>query len=138
MFSKDKSPYKTNVGVHFRHERAKDVYPPGYYLHLDPKESFVGMGIWHPDTATQKMIREAIAENLKALKRATGGKFGKAFPLEGDSLKRPPAGFDVDHPLITDLRRKDFIVVRDLSQKELCASRKPSLKFITEAVGMKF
>ncbi len=38
-FSKDKSPYKTNAGVHFRHERAKDVHAPGYYLHLDPKES---------------------------------------------------------------------------------------------------
>ena len=46
-FSKDKSPYKTNAGVHFRHERAKDVHAPGYYLHLDPKESFIGIGIWH-------------------------------------------------------------------------------------------
>ena len=49
-FSKDKSPYKTNVGVHFRHEQAQDAHAPGYYLHLQPRNSFVGGGIWHPDT----------------------------------------------------------------------------------------
>ena len=50
-FSKDKSPYKTNVGIHFRHERAKDAHAPGYYLHIGPGEVFAGGGIWHPDTA---------------------------------------------------------------------------------------
>ena len=53
-FSKDKTAYKTNAGIHFRHERAKDAYAPGFYLHLDPKESFVGVGIWHPDAPTAK------------------------------------------------------------------------------------
>ena len=149
-FSKDKSPYKTNAGVHFRHERAKDVHAPGYYLHLDPKESFIGIGIWHPDTATQKQIREAIVDNPQAWKRAIGGKFAKTFTLEGDSLKRPPIGFPSDHPLIEDLKRKDFIAVADVSRKELCAtdfikvfaktcaSATPFMKFLAGAVGLKF
>ncbi len=149
-FSKDKSPYKTNAGVHFRHERAKDVHAPGYYLHLDPKESFIGIGIWHPGTATQKQIREAIVDNPQAWKRAIGGKFAKTFTLEGDSLKRPPVGFPSDHPLIEDLKRKDFIAVAGVSRKELCAtdfikafaktcaSAKLFMKFLAGAVGLKF
>ena len=48
-FSKDKTPYKTNAGVHFRHQQAKDAHAPGYYLHLQPRKTFVGVGIWHPD-----------------------------------------------------------------------------------------
>src|ERR671922_2157062 len=58
-FSKDKAPYKTNVGVHFRHERAKDAHAPGYYLHIGPGEVFAGGGMWHPDSSTATRIREA-------------------------------------------------------------------------------
>lgn len=45
-FSKDKTPYKTHAGVHFRHENAKDAHAPGLYLHLEPGEVFMGAGIW--------------------------------------------------------------------------------------------
>ena len=45
-FGKDKTPYKTNVGIHFRHEMGKDVHCPGFYLHIEPKECFLGAGIW--------------------------------------------------------------------------------------------
>jgi len=107
-FSKDKSPYKTNAGVHFRHELAKDAHAPGYYLHLDPKESFMGAGIWRPDAATAKRIRFAIVERPDAWKKATGGAFGNTFSFDGESLKRPPAGAASDHPLIQDLKRKDL------------------------------
>ena len=99
-FSKDKSPYKTNAGVHFRNERAKDVHAPGYYLHLDPKESFIGVGIWHPDTATAVRIRKAILEKSNAWKKATGGSFrtecpaGERHPTDGGVPTRElrPAG----------------------------------------------
>ena len=149
-FSKDKSPHKTNAGVHFRHERAKDAHAPGFYLHIDPKESFMGVGIWHPETAVQKQIREAIVDDPKTWKRVTGGKFAKTFTLEGDSLKRPPVGFDKEHPLIEDLKRKDFIAVADLTQKQMCETdfmkqyaemckvARPFMKFLTEAQGLKF
>jgi uncharacterized protein (TIGR02453 family) len=149
-FSKDKSPYKTNAGVHFRHERAKDAHAPGYYLHLDPKECFIGVGIWHPDTATAKKIREAILDEPEAWKKATGGAFKKSFSLEGESLKRPPSGVSEDHPLIVDLKRKNFIAVMDVSTKDACEtdfmkafaktckSATPFMKFLTGAVGLKF
>src|SRR2546425_1704383 len=58
-FSKDKAPYKTNVGIHFRHERAKDAHAPGYYLHIGPDEGFAGGGILHPDTHPATRGRDA-------------------------------------------------------------------------------
>ncbi|MGI9427261.1 MAG: DUF2461 domain-containing protein, partial [Bythopirellula sp.] len=51
-FSKDKRPYKTNVGIHFRHEAGCDVHAPGFYFHIEPDEVFIGAGIWHPDSKT--------------------------------------------------------------------------------------
>ena len=47
-FSKNKTPYKTNVGIQFRHERAKDVHSPGYYVHIATDEVFIGVGMWRP------------------------------------------------------------------------------------------
>jgi uncharacterized protein (TIGR02453 family) len=93
-FSKDKTPYKTNVGIHFRHERAKDARAPGYYLHIGPGEVFAGGGIWHPDTESATRIREAIVADPERWKRATrAGTFAKRLELVGDSLKRvPPVG----------------------------------------------
>ena len=59
-FAKDKTPYKTHAGAHFRHVRAKDVHAPGFYLHMEPGNVFMGAGIWHPDNPTLGKIREAI------------------------------------------------------------------------------
>ena len=121
-FARDKSPYKTHVGLHFRHERAKDVHAPGFYLHLEPGQVFVGTGIWHPDTKSQRRIRQAIVDDPKGWKRAVGGKkFLETQGLAGDSLKRPPRGFDPEHPLIEDLKRKDYISVGNLTQKDAAA-----------------
>lgn len=149
-FAKDKSPYKTHAGVHFRHERAKDVHAPGFYLHLQPGEVFMGVGIWHPDSAAVKMIRAAILENPEGWSKARGGTFGKRFVLDGESLKRPPAGVSADHPLVEDLKRKDFIGLVESSEKEACAGDFPKtfaetckaggrfMKFLTEAVGLEY
>jgi uncharacterized protein (TIGR02453 family) len=121
-FARDKSPYKTHVGLHFRHERGKDVHSPGFYLHLEPGEVFAGAGIWHPDTRTQRAIRRAIVEDPGGWKRATRGKkFAATHRLAGDSLKRPPRDFDPEHPLVEDLKRKDFLAVRDLARKDAAA-----------------
>ncbi|MGH3137913.1 MAG: DUF2461 domain-containing protein [Gaiellaceae bacterium] len=119
-FSKDKAPYKTYVGIQFRHELAKDAHAPGFYLHLEPKAVFVGAGIWHPDAPTLGKIREAIVEDPVAWR--AGKRVGEGFQLGGDSLKRAPAGYDPDHPLVEDLRRKDFICFAPLSEKDVCAS----------------
>jgi uncharacterized protein (TIGR02453 family) len=56
-FSKDKSPYKTHVGISFRHRNGKDVHAPGYYLHLEPGQVFAAAGIWHPDREHKRTMR---------------------------------------------------------------------------------
>jgi len=116
-FSKDKTPYKTATGIHFRHERAKDAYAPGFYFHVQPGEVFVALGIWHPQSAALRGIREHIVEDPAGWKRASRAKkFTETFTLEGESLKRPPKGFDSEHPLIDELKRKDFIGVHASTQ----------------------
>ena len=119
-FSKDKTPYKTNVGIQFRHEFGKDVHAPGYYVHLHPDESFVGLGIWHPDPKALKSIRNHLVDDPLSWKRAIGSKsFKSNFELAGESLKKAPLGFEKDHPMIEDLRRKDFIAVTSLQVKDI-------------------
>jgi uncharacterized protein (TIGR02453 family) len=148
-FSKDKTPYKTHASAQFRHVRGKDVHAPGFYLHLEPGNVFLGAGIWRPDTRSAAGIREAIAEDPAAWKRAVRGKaFREAFRLEGESLKRPPRGMDPEHPLLEDLKRKDFIAVRDFTQRdacgadfvdryaEACRGAAPLVRFLTRALEL--
>ncbi len=150
-FSKDKSPYKTYTGLQFRHEQGKDAHCPGYYLHLQPKEFFVGVGIWHPDGDTLRMIRAAIDAEPERWKKVSRAKaFTKVFNLAGDSLKRAPKGYEIDHPLIEDLRRKDFIAVAELTQKQVtspgfvkdfakyCKTGSPLVEFLCDAIGVPF
>jgi len=121
-FAKDKTPYKTNVGIQFRHELGKDVHAPGYYFHIDPDNVFLAAGIWHPESATLGKIRDAIVEIPAEWKKARDNQaFKKHFALEGDSLKRPPRGYDAEHKYIEDLKRKDFIAVKSLSHKAVYA-----------------
>ncbi len=120
-FSKDKTPYKTNVGAHFRHAAGKDAHAPGFYLHLEPGSCFAGFGIWHPDGTALARIRDAIVERSRGWTRITrAADFRAGFRLMGDSLKRPPRGYDPDHPLIEDLKRKDFIAVTELPEADAC------------------
>ncbi len=111
-FGKDKTPYKTNIGIHFRHARAKDVHAPGYYLHIEPKEVFFAAGIWQPDSATLLAVRTLMTEHPKEWKAIKKKVLAKTeFELAGTSLKRAPKTFDPEHELIEDLRRKDFIAM---------------------------
>jgi len=150
-FAKDKSPYKTYTGIQFRHERAKDAHAPGFYLHLEPKQCFVGLGIWHPDGQTLKKLREGLAEDPKGWKKAVSGpSFKKLLALSGDSLVRPPRGFDPEHPLIEDLKRKDFIAVASLTMKQVtqpgfikeyasfCKAGKPLISFLCKSLDLSF
>jgi len=114
-FGKNKQPYKTNIGIQFRHEVGKDVHAPGFYLHIEAGEAFVGAGIWHPDSATLKKIRGYIDAHPSRWQDALADEaFNKAFQLSGDSLKRAPKGYPMDHPQIEDLKRKDFIAIAPL------------------------
>jgi uncharacterized protein (TIGR02453 family) len=150
-FSKDKSPYKTNVGIHFRHERAKDAHAPGYYLHIGPGEMFAGGGIWHPDTGAATRIREAIVANPKAWGRATrGGAFAKRLELGGDQLKRVPSWADAEHQYAEDLRRKDYFAWARLSEADvlapgfvdeythICRTAAPLMRFLCDALDVPY
>lgn len=122
-FGKDKTPYKTHTGIQFRHEHGKDVHAPGFYLHLEPRSVFVGAGIWRPDSVTLGKIRAAIVSNPEDWSRAAKeSTFGELLRLEGESLRRSPAGYDSEHPLIEDLKRKDFIAIAKVSEKTVTST----------------
>ena len=128
-FAKDKTPYKTNAGIHFRHEAGCSVHAPGFYLHVEPGNCFMGAGIWRPDKTPLLEIRRAISASPSDWKRARDAKsFRTNYELSGDSLKRQPAGFEKDDPMIEDLKRKDFIGVCNLDDDELTDP-----KFLQEA-----
>ena len=150
-FSKDKRPYKTNLGIQFRHSHGKDVHAPGFYLNIEPHNVFAGVGIWHPDSTTLRKIRDAIVENPADWKRASNQKkFKSRYELAGESLKRAPKGYDGDHPLIEDLRRKDFIGTTALNHRdvggpdfpkhfaEICRDGVPLIKFLCKAIEVPF
>lgn len=148
-FSRDKSPYKTAAAVQFRHEERGDVHAPGFYLHLEPGSVFAGVGMWHPDANALRMVRDTIVESPDKWKKALNNRAFKArYELSGDSLKRPPRGYDPEHPLVEDLKRKDFVAFTQLAEKDVCAAdflgkyaaiaraSKSFMEFLTRAVGL--
>lgn len=150
-FSKDKSPYKTALGMSFSHEAGKNAHTPGFYLHLEPGSCFCGVGIWRPDGATLKPIRARIAGEPGAWKKAIGGKgYRENFTLHGDALKRVPRGYDQDHPQAEALKLKDILGLASFTQKDVtapgfvdtfaarCKEGAPLVKFICEAIGQPF
>ena len=150
-FSRDKTPYKTNIGIQFRHEVGKDVHAPGYYLHIAPGECFLAIGLWRPEADALFRIRNAIVEHPDAWIAARDDRdFRRHFTLEGDSLVNAPRGFAKDHPLVEDLKRKDFIGVAALSAAEVTSKglrplvverfrqAAPYMGFLCRAQGLRF
>ncbi len=117
-FSKNKLPYKTNIGIQFRHEQARNVHAPGYYVHIEPGEVFLGVGMWRPESEPLRNIRERIATWPDEWREAIHNRrFRKHFELSGESLMRPPRGFDKDHALISDIKRKSFIAIERIEPR---------------------
>jgi uncharacterized protein (TIGR02453 family) len=150
-FSKNKLPYKTNIGIQFRHEQARDVHSPGYYVHIDPDQVFLGVGMWRPDSDSLRSIRERIVAKPAEWSRTTAdAKFRRHFELDGESLTRPPRGFDREHKHIGDIKRKSFIGVRNLDVEDCLrpgfqrkvetsfSAATPFMKFLCKAVGVPF
>lgn len=109
-FAGDKQPYKTWLGIRLYHERRRDVHAPSFYIHLQPGNCFIAGGLWRPEPPVLKRVREFLVDNPDAwLRSARNPAFLRSFVLGGDTLSRPPRGFPADHPLIDDLKRKDFI-----------------------------
>lgn len=120
-FSKDKRPYKVNMGAGFS-EHGKMEQEPGYYVHLEPGKSFVAGGFYMPDKDKLAKIRQEIDYNGKAfLKILNARNFKKLFPSldDFDKLKTMPRGYAVDHPHIDLLKNKSFVVSHPYTDKEV-------------------
>ena len=153
-FSKDKTPYKTNVGIHFRHDGGKDVHAPGFYLHLEPSSNFGGVGLWSPEAKVAREIRQAINDDPAGWKKATQLKgFAETWSIDHSDegmLKRLPKEFDESHPYPDDLRLKSFTAGVRLSQKmvtsegfdaELAKQFKKAsgyMAFLSHAIGVSY
>jgi uncharacterized protein (TIGR02453 family) len=148
-FSKDKTPYKTHAAAHFRHSAGRNVHAPGFYLHLEPGNVFFGAGIWHPDTEALAAIRGAIMDNSDLWVAWTRSRrFRSACTWEGEVVQRPPRGVPADHPLLDDLKHKDFTVLGASSEAEagqpdfsrrflrFCRAAAPLNEFLARALGL--
>lgn len=146
-FSKDKSPYKTHVGLQFRHADGKDVHAPGFYLGVDPGQCVAAMGSWHPESEALRRIRDFIVEDPDRWSEAAEP---SGFTWYGESLVRAPKGYDPAHPLIEHLKRKDFVLMVNLSDEEvasdgfvsryadICGRGSEFIETLCEAVGRPF
>jgi uncharacterized protein (TIGR02453 family) len=150
-FSLDKTPYHINASSAFSHRDGAHFNSPSFYLSLSPAEAFAGVGVWHPHADTVAKIRDAIVARPAKWKAAINDrKFKARFEMMGDMLSRPPKGYSPTHPLIEDLKRKDFVGGTEFTRKEVCsadfmdlfatacASSAPFMKFLTEAMGLKW
>lgn len=150
-FSRNKTPYKTNIGIQFRHALGKDVHAPGFYVHIATDECFLAVGSWRPDSAALGRIRDLIAQKPERWFSARDDKkFVAQWALSGDSLTRPPRGYAADHLAIEDLKRKDFVAIAPLSFADVTgsglvtlaatrfAAAVPFMEFLCEAVGVQY
>ncbi len=144
-FSKDKSPYKTHIAIHFWHRSASDeMHTPGFYLHLGPGDNMAASGIWQPDPKSLNKIRRAIVARPRSWQAVLRGRPN----FEGEALKRPPSGYDPNHPFIGDLKRKDFVATTSFTDAQVtdprfmdgflaaCRFLNPLNRFLAEAVGL--
>jgi uncharacterized protein (TIGR02453 family) len=125
-FAADKRPYKSHIGMHFRHASGKDIHAPGLYVHVEPGRSMLGVGLWHPEPEPLANIRAYLVEHPErwvAVTTAAG--FRRHWKLEGESLVRVPRGFDPAHPLADALRRKDHIAMCTVTDDQLAGPVKP-------------
>lgn len=146
-FSKDKLPYKTNMGAAFVKGGKKSPYA-GYYFHFEPGgKSFAGGGIWMPEAPILKKVRQEIDYNFSEFQEIISQKdfirtFGK---VEGDALKTVPQGYSVDNPALAYLKLKSLTVGRNFTD-EACtqpaltreilktfAVMQPFIKFLNRA-----
>lgn len=149
-FSKDKKPYKTNMGAGFS-PGGKMIQEPGYYLHIEPgNKSFIAGGLYMPDPSNLGKIRQEIDYNgerlEKILKDKKFTKWFKGFD-DFDKLKTVPKGFAKDHPRLDWLKHKSFIVSHPFTDKEVkeknflknitlaSQAMKPLNEFLTEAIA---
>jgi uncharacterized protein (TIGR02453 family) len=117
-FSKDKRPYKENMGGFINREGRKGM-DGGYYLHIQAGQSMLAGGVYMPPSDILKKIRQEIDYNPKPLLNYISSATFKAYfgSFEGDQLKKAPKGYDPDHPNIELLKFKYYTVVHRIEDK---------------------
>ena len=146
-FSANKDPYKTNFGVYFS-PGGKKSPGPGYYLQIQPGNSFLAGGIWMPEADMLKKIRKEIDYSGAELERIENDpEFKKLFKgIEGEKLKTSPRDYESDHPYIEYLKLKSFTVSHPISDKAVESGAfltfavdgfrrmKPFINFLSQAI----
>lgn len=124
-FSGDKTPYKSWQGARLFHERRKQVPAPSWYLHLQPGNSFIGAGIWHPEPDTLRKLRQFIVDNPGTWRTAAHAPaLRRRYEFEdSEKLVRPPRGFDPQFEFIDDLRHRNFVLYRSLDDAVMTGPR---------------
>jgi uncharacterized protein (TIGR02453 family) len=121
-FSKDKSPYKTNMGAYLN-KGGKKMPTAGYYVHFEPDRCFAAGGLWMPMAPDLNKVRQEIDYAFPEWQKILGSRaFKKNFPggmSREDILSRPPKGYTEDNPAIEYLKLKSFIVTRKFTNKEV-------------------
>ncbi|GLQ07126.1 DUF2461 domain-containing protein [Sneathiella chinensis] len=151
-FSKDKKPYKEHAACQFRHQAGKDAHAPGFYVHIALDGIRYGGGVWLPPSPKLALIREAIDQKQEEWTALTTdpdllAHFGG---IHGDGLKRAPKGYDPDHPLIEDLKRKTFFLMQPAPVERILdpgfmddveaafEATSPFMRFLTNAVELPY
>ena len=122
-FSKDKSPYKTNFGASINRGGKKSLYA-GYYLHVEPGNSFVGGGLWSPMPPELSKVRQEIDYCFDEFKKIVQSKkftsaYSSLLHTNEVSLSRVPKGYEADNPAAEFLKLKSIIAMKPLTDKEL-------------------
>jgi uncharacterized protein (TIGR02453 family) len=148
-FSSDKTPYKTHIAAHFvLRGRPKGFIGSGYYIQLEPRDFFVGGGIYIPDGDQLKKIRQAIAtRGEEFLSIVDDRKFKKRFaPFDWSKLQRVPKGYDENHPMAEWLKFKQFFVGISLPESKcyseslldetakICEEASPLVRFLNKSL----
>lgn len=131
-FSKDKTPYKTNLGASLAEKGTKTLSHAGYYIHLQPGQSFLVGGVYMTETANLKLIRQKISsESEEFLNILNNKSFKNNLELRGDRLVKIPQGFDKEDPMADYLKYKQFTVFHQLTDEDVLDK-----KFAEKAVNI--
>ena len=122
-FSKDKSPYKTNLGASINRGGKKSIFG-GYYFHCEPGESFIGGGVWMPMPPELKKIRQEIDYSLDEFNKIISSRrfrdvYGELYDGEDVSLSKVPQGFEKNNPAAPYLKLKSILAMKKFSEKEI-------------------
>ncbi|PKG51022.1 DUF2461 domain-containing protein [Olleya sp. 1-3] len=120
-FSKNKQPYKTNFGAAFH--RVKPRLRGGYYLQIQPGNSFIATGFWSPEKEDLFRIRKEFEMDDQEVRDIISNpKLQSVWgELQGEELKTAPRDFDKTHPAIDLIKKKQFIFSKQFTDAEVIA-----------------